>query len=115
MTGVPVFLSPVTPRTVADAGLAARYFYFGGRSGRRYLFTRTDHADLSDFGEGVAICVVAGQIVWSGEIAALAAMPRAAGLNRPAYYVHLLAASAEARRDVAEDLGPQAVTFRLAA
>lgn len=110
-----MFLSPVTPRAVADAGLDARYFFFHGRSGRRYLFTRTDHAGLADFGEGVAICVAGGQVMRAGEIGAIAAMPRPAWLHRPAYYVHLLAASAEGRRAVAEDLGPETAAWRLAA
>ena len=110
-----MLLSPVTPKTVVAAGLSARYFYFDGRSGRRYLFTATDHAGLSDFGDGVAICVVGGQVVWAGDCATLAAMPRAAGLNRPAYYVHLLASSEAAREAVADDLAPEPVTYRLAA
>jgi hypothetical protein len=113
--GARVILSPVAPRTLADAGLASRYYYFSGRSGRRYLFTATDHRSLEDFGEGVAICVVGGQVIRSGEVSAVARLPRTAGLNRPAYYVHLLAASPGERAAIAEDLAPETLHYRLAA
>jgi len=111
-----VLLSSVAPRTAAAAGLAARYLYWCGRSGRRYLFTSTDHASLADFGDGVAIAAVNGRLVWAGEVADLARMPKAAGLSPPAFYVHLLAATPEERRAVVDDLKPaEAGHLRLAA
>jgi hypothetical protein len=114
--GAVVLLSSVAPRTAAAAGLASRYLYWCGRSGRRYLFTSTDHASLADFGDGVAIAAVHGRLVWAGEAADLTRLPRAAGLSRPALYVHLLAATPEERRVVIEDLRPvEARHMRLAA
>ena len=96
-----------------EAGVPARYLYWYGRSGRRYLFTAaesgtgSDSGAMADFGDGVAIAVRAGAIVWSGDMAALAFMPRTAWRHRVDLYVHLLAATPEARRAVVEDLRPQ--------
>ena len=108
--------SPIVSRAALAAGVPVRYLYWIGRSSRRYLFTCTDWPGLSDFADGVAIAVSAGEIVWSGEIAALASLPASAEARRAAIYVHLLASNAEERRAVIEDLRPACGThLRLAA
>ena len=98
--------SPIVSRAALAAGVPVRYLYWMGRSSRRYLFTCTDWPGLSDFGDGVAIAVSAGEIVWSGEIAALTSLPPSAEARRATLYVHLLACNAEERRAVIEDLRP---------
>ncbi len=98
--------SPIVSRAALAAGVPVRYLYWIGRSSRRYLFTCTDWPSLSDFAEGVAIAVSAGEIVWSGEIAALTSLPPSAEARRATLYVHLLACNAEERRAVIEDLRP---------
>jgi hypothetical protein len=103
-------------RAALAAGVPVRYLYWVGRSKRRYLFTCTDWRSLADFSEGVAIAVSGGAIVWSGEIAALAALPPSAEARRAALCVHLLASTPEDRRRVIEDLRPSgAAQLRLAA
>jgi hypothetical protein len=84
----------------------ARFVYWHGRSRRRYLFTVTDWRTLSDFAEGVAIAVVGGAIIWSGEIAALAGMERDAEFRHATLFVHLLAGTPEERRTAIIDLYP---------
>ncbi len=93
-------------RAALAAGVPPRYQYWFGRSGRRYLFTCTEAGAAGDFADAVALVVDAGEIVWTGEAAALACPPR--GLRAPAgaVYVHLLAATAAERRAVIEDLRP---------
>ena len=102
------------------AGVPPRYVYWYGRSGRRYLFTAAEGGGqpgaVDDFAEGVAIAVRGGAIVWSGDVAALADLPRTAWHRGAAFYVHLLAATPEERRAVVEDLRPaQGEHLRLAA
>jgi hypothetical protein len=71
---------------------------------------------IGDFDEGVAIAVAAGRIVWAGDIGALHGRADTAALPRAAWYVHLLAATREARRDIVEDLCPvERCYLRLAA
>jgi hypothetical protein len=108
-------LSPsFVPQAALAAGLPARYLYWRGRSGRRYLFTRTPVADLADFVGAVAILVVDGAVVFAGEPAA--AQAAAAAFERASAHVHLLAASPAARRAVIADLAPaEARVVRLAA
>jgi hypothetical protein len=99
-------------RAALAAGVPARYRYWCGRSGRRYLFTCTDFSDLAHFETGVAIAVMAGRIIWTGEIPAPATAPP----RDAAIYVHLLACTLEERRAVMEDLRPIAGShLRLAA
>jgi hypothetical protein len=105
----------VSPVALA-AGLPARYLYWFGHSGQRYLFTCTSGSAIGDFEAGVAMAVASGRIVWVGEAAALARMPRDASPRRAAIYVHLLAATRDERRAVIDDLQPEAVgRLRLAA
>lgn len=107
---------PVVPQAASAAGLPSRYLYWCGRSARRYLFTATEAASIADFGEGVAIAVVGGRIVWTGEIAALAFMLPVAGLRHASLFVHLLAATPDERRAIIEDLRPlDGAHLRLAA
>jgi hypothetical protein len=101
------------PRVLHAAGLPARYVYWHGRSRRRYLFTATDWRSLADFSEGVAIAVVGGSVVWSGDIAGFAAI--ATEVQGAAVYVHLLAATPEERQAVIADVRPMESYLRLAA
>jgi hypothetical protein len=98
------------------AGVPARYLFWEGRSGRRYLFTCTGVDAISDFEEAVAIAVSDGRIIWSGEVTALARLPAAAPPRRAAIYMHLLAADLAERRAIIEDLSPgERAQLRLAA
>jgi hypothetical protein len=109
-------MSPHVSRAAVAAGVPARYVYWSGRSGRRYLFTRTGNDALPDFEEGVAIVASGNRTLWVGDATALALMPRDAAARRGTVYLHLLAATPEARRGVVEDLRPAEVPhLRLAA
>jgi hypothetical protein len=99
--------SPLPARAALAAGVAARFFYWSGRSGRRYLFSCTAGARIGDFEEGVAMAVSGESIVWMGEVTALARMPLESAPRRAAIFLHLLAGSAEERRVVIEDLQPR--------
>lgn len=92
------------PQSAREAGLPARYRYWTGRSGSRYLFTRTDPGSLEDFRGAVLLAVRFGQVVWAGESATEAR--RQAASRGTGLYVHLLAASAAARREIVADLEP---------
>ena len=110
-----VRLSCVSKAALA-AGVPSRYLYWFGRSGRRYLFTCTEAGGIGDFAEGVAIVVSSGEIVWTGEVAALASRPQAADLPGTAVHIHFLAATPDEQRAVIEDLRPaQGAHLRLAA
>ena len=109
-------LSPHLPRVALAAGLPARFLYWFGRSGRRYLFSCTGARAAADFESGVAIAVSGGQIVWIGEVAELARMADSAVPRRAEIFVHLLAVTLADRRAVIDDLRPEEVVrFRLAA
>jgi hypothetical protein len=97
--------SSFIPQSAREAGVPARYRYWTGRSGRRYLFTRTDAGSLEDFRGAVLLAVRFGDIVWAGDSAAEAR--RHAASRGTGVYVHLLAASAAARREIAADLAPE--------
>jgi hypothetical protein len=108
--------SPAVPRAVLAAGLPARFVYWNGFSGGRHLFTAVGHDGIGDFDEGVAIAVVDGRIVWAGQIGENGSTIDAADHLRMAWYVHLLAATPEERRDIVEDLRPaERCHLRLAA
>jgi hypothetical protein len=111
----PMTHAPEFPRTALAAGLPARYLYWFGHSGRRYLFTATGGAPLADFGRGVAIAVRGRAVVWAGDIEALVS-----GADVPpvaeAIYVHLLARTpAERRAAVADLAAAPGAPLRLAA
>lgn len=99
-------MTPELPRAVLAAGIAPRFLYWQGDSGERYLFTCIGTDALDDFETGVAMTVSNEEIVWVGDITALAHMPRHAAPRRGAIYVHLLAENLAARRAVIEDLRP---------
>jgi hypothetical protein len=108
--------SPQLPRVTLAAGLPARFVYWFGRSGRRYLFSCTGAGAAADFESGVAIAVSGGQIVWIGEVAEFSRMAEHSVPRRAEIYVHLLAATLAERRALIEDLRPEeAVRLRLAA
>jgi hypothetical protein len=108
--------SPHLSKVAMAAGLPARYLYWFGHSGRRYLFTCMGASAAADFESGVAMAVSGGRIVWIGEVAALSRMSEDAVPRRAEVYVHLLASSLAERRAVIEDLRPEErVRLRLAA
>jgi len=108
--------SPHVSKVALAAGLPARYLYWFGHSGRRYLFTCMGAGAAADFESGVAIAISGGQIVWVGEVAELARMAKHSAPRRAEVYVHLLATTLAERRAVVEDLRPdERVTLRLAA
>jgi hypothetical protein len=106
---------PQLSRVAIAAGLPARYLYWFGRSGRRYLFTCTGGAAVADFESGVAIAVASGEIVWIGEIDMLRRMPQSARPRRAEVYVHFLASNAAERRALIDDLRPERQQLKLAA
>lgn len=108
--------SPHLSQVALAAGLPARYLYWFGHSGQRYLFTCTGSRGAADFESGVAIAVSGGQIIWIGEVAELSRMAGDAVPRRAEIYVHLLAATLAERRSVIDDLRPEErVRLRLAA
>ena len=102
---------PQISRVALAAGLPARYLYWIGRSGRRYLFTCTGGAAIGDFESGVAIAVRGGEIVWAGDVATLARMAEDAPPRRAEVYVHFLASTLAERRAVIGDLRPEAASY----
>ncbi len=98
--------TPSISQAALAAGIAARYLYWTGRSGRRYLFTCLDAAVAADLESGVAIAVEGERIVWVGEVSDLARLPHDAPERRATIYVHLLAATLAERRGVIWDLRP---------
>lgn len=98
-------LSIVSEAALA-AGVPARYRYWYGHSERRHLFTETDRDSLEDFAEGVVIAVRGDRVIWAGDLGDLARLPATPWIRGAAFYVHLLAATAEARRVLADDLRP---------
>ena len=99
--------SQIVSQAALAAGLPARFLYWCGRSMRRYLFTALEPRGLADFEDGVAIAVEDGRVIWSGEIAALGAMPDEALPRRAELFVHLLARTPDERRGVIEDFRPR--------
>lgn len=109
-------LVPQIPRAALAAGLPARFLYWFGRSGRRYLFSCTGLRGAADFESGIAIAVSGKDIVWVGEVADLSRLAKDAPARRAAIHVHLLATTLGERRAVIEDLRPiEEVQLRLAA
>lgn len=105
-------ISYASPAALA-AGIPARYLYWIGRSGKRYLFTRMDQAAAAGLESGVAIAVSGGCIVWIGEIAELATLPGSAPPEAASVYVHLLASTLAERRGAIWDLRPQETSGHL--
>lgn len=93
------------PQSALEAGLPARYRYWAGRSGRSYLFTRTDAASLEDFRGAVLLAVRFGQVIWAG-CSAPEARRHATASRGTGLYVHLLAGSSAERQEIVADLEP---------
>lgn len=108
-------VAPEVSRVAVAAGLPARYLYWAGRSGKRYLFTCTGGGAAEDFDSGIAIAVAGGEIVWIGDVAMLARMPQSARPRRAEVYMHFLAVTPDERRAVIDDLRPERQLLRLAA
>lgn len=85
------------------SGFGDRFCYFRGNSGRRYVFTRVEAADLADFTEAV---VVTAEPVADGRLAirSVGLGETAAGCGDRVVLVHLLAEGDMGRRAVLEDL-----------
>jgi hypothetical protein len=99
-------LVPQVSRAALAAGLPARFLYWIGHSGRRYLFSCTGLRGAADFESGIAIAVSGKDIIWVGEVGELSSLPKDAPARRAAIHVHLLATTLGERRAVIEDLRP---------
>lgn len=97
------------PNIVLEAGLPARFRYWSGLSGARYLFTRTDLAALDHFDDAVVILVRFGRIIWAGNPPghnpSASRLNALAGRDGTEIYIHLLARSDEQRDAIIADLG----------
>lgn len=96
------------PRIVLEAGLPARFRYWSGGSGRRYLFTSTDVEAVKHFDNAVVIVARYGRIVWAGQYAEpeygrspMYQLSRRAGAQ---VFVHLLARDEVQRSEIIDDL-----------
>lgn len=97
--------APHIARVALAAGLPARYLYWTGRSGRRYVFTRMHAEEAAELEDGIAIAVANGCIEWIGSVEDLARRSGAAAAQA-SVYVHFLAQSSAERRSVIWDLRP---------
>jgi hypothetical protein len=93
-------------RAALAAGIPARFLYWTGRSGRRYLFTCMSLENAAELESGIAIAVRGDHIVWVGDVSELAQLPPESPARHAATYVHLLAATLAERRGVIWDLRP---------
>jgi hypothetical protein len=103
------------PKSAEAGGFGARFRFWIGASGRRYLFTAVTAEELAGFADAVAVMARgdAGRGYAGVDIADLGA-PGEANAARIARrvaadpgltaFVHLLAVDAERRRDIAADL-----------
>jgi hypothetical protein len=98
--------TPSISRAALAAGIPARYLYWTGRSGRRYLFTCMSNNAAAELESGVAIAVSGERIIWTGQVGELALLPGDAPARRAATYVHLLASTLAERHGVIWDLRP---------
>ncbi|SEQ65517.1 hypothetical protein SAMN05216548_106154 [Faunimonas pinastri] len=93
------------PTSAIATGMASRYRYWSGRSGRRYLFTCVDADWLKDCHEAIALECEGDRIVWIGEAEAFPPGKAIAGEGgRGLIFVHLLASDSVERRNVIDDL-----------
>jgi len=101
-------LKSSVPNIVLKAGLPARFRYWSGRSGERYLFTRTDLAELDHFDEAVVIAVRYGRIIGAGDPpagnSAMAELRTLLQRDGTEVYIHLLARTADQRDRIIDDL-----------
>jgi hypothetical protein len=93
------------PHVAIAAGMAGRYRYWTGRSGRRYLFTQLAAKSLDDFDDGVFLLVRFGTVETVGDRNAISAA-LADGCHGAVLYVHLLATSAASHAHIIDDLRP---------
>ncbi len=91
------------PGAAAAIGLADRFRYFIGASGRRYLFTAVDATAVTDFADAVVVLLMR-----DGELRVLeSARVASERLGTPEgalAFVHLLSITAGQRRAVLDDL-----------
>ncbi|MGQ7791706.1 hypothetical protein ACUN0C_04775 [Faunimonas sp. B44] len=90
------------PQIAREAGLLDRYRYWIGRSGARYLFTRTEAEDLPNWEGTVAILADGDAVTWVGPAAETPAETTAGC----AVFVHFLASSPAERTRIIQDLAP---------
>jgi hypothetical protein len=96
---------PMMSQAALAAGVPARFLYWTGRSGRRYLFTQMDRA-AAELDGAVAIAASGERIVWVGQTEELARPLGEAPPRRESIYVHLLASTLAEQRGVIWDLRP---------
>lgn len=96
------------PRIALEAGLPARFQYWSGGSGRRYLFTSTDIDAVRHFDNAVVIVARYGRIVWAGHSpdrhcydTPLDQLSKRDGAQ---IFVHLLARNDAQRAEIVDDL-----------
>ncbi len=96
------------PHSVLEAGLPARFRYWSGQSGARYLFTQTDLSAIAHFDDAIVIVGRFGRVIWAGHTpdynCASSDLAMLAGRDGSDLYVHLLARSADDRLQIIEDL-----------
>lgn len=106
-SGLPIF--------VGNVMLGDRFRYWRGASGRRYLFTEIDGAELADYRGAVAVEIEdrAGDEAGEGRVINLLEIDEDGGIRRhpvgfnaepSAAFVHLLATSAAERQAILLDL-----------
>jgi hypothetical protein len=103
------------PKSAEVGGFGARFRFWAGASGRRYLFTAVTADELADFTDAVVVVArgdagrgyVGADVAdlgTTGEASAARIACRAAADPGLTAFVHLLAADAGSRRDIAADL-----------
>ena len=96
--------------------LSNRFCYWQSEEGTRYLFTQIGLEDLTSFSDCVVLVAFDNdtrpQVHWVGEIAELSPLAFQAmdpdDIENAGLYVHLLAGSADARKQVIRDLSREA-------
>ena len=96
------------PKAIAGSTIAGRFRYWHGRSGRRFLVSVIDPAELALFDRGVVILVGGGQRILSAlDLSEVTTADLNAALAKArAVYVLLLARSRDARRALIRDVLP---------
>ncbi len=98
------------PAAAAAAGLGARFRYWSGGSGRRYLFTAIDSGALSDFvGAIVVVTLRDGTAAGTTRVGVCEAGMAIA--DDEIAFVHLLSTTAAGRDVVLDDLLGRAATM----
>lgn len=92
------------PEAAIAAGIPARYRYWSGQSGRRYVFTRIPSRDAAEFAQAVLLVARGDVPIWAGSALAWPDVNWASKDPSHEFYVHLLAAGEPERHAIADDL-----------